>query len=151
MKFIKTLKSRNGNPLRLDTLEDHIKNMCLRHKILLLYIYGSYAHNRAGTLSDLDIAYLKQKNKTLQSVGLLLEELQDIFEEEAIDLVDLQKVPITLIHRIFKEGRCIYAEDLTSKIEFETTMESKYLDSRFMRQDYFINLEGRIQNGTYGN
>lgn len=79
-----------------------------------------------------------------------MKELQDIFEEEALDLVDLKKAQIPLIHRIFKEGRCLYARDFKTKIDFETQMESRYFDTETLRKEYFSTLRKRLENGSYG-
>ena len=78
----------------------------------------------------------------------LREDLEEIFEDEGIDLVDLKKVPLILIHRILKEGRCLYAKDINTKIEFETKKETEYLETEWMRKEYFEKMLQRIENGS---
>jgi len=117
---------------------------------LLLYLFGSYALGYANRLSDLDIAFLPKEEFNLDKTLNLLAELQTIFQEEAIDLVDLSKAPLTLIHRVLKEGRCLYACNLRKKIEFESKNETLYYDTAPLRKDYFSALERRIKNGTFG-
>ncbi len=150
MRFIKVLKSREGKAINFEEIELKVKDLSERFNILLLYIFGSYAYNNASVLSDLDIAFLPESKFNVDKVLSLITELQDIFEEEAIDLVDLSKASLTLIHRIFKEGKCLYACDLRTKIEFESRKENLYYDTEHLRKDYFDALKRRIKDGTYG-
>jgi len=150
MRFLKVLKTRKGKPVNFRDIEPHIKDLSECFDILLLYLFGSYALNSANVLSDLDIAFLPKKKFSVGEVISLINELQDIFEEEAIDLVDLSHVPLTLTHRVLKEGRCLYARDLKTKIEFESKKENLYYDTAHLRNEYFEALKRRIKDGTYG-
>ncbi|KPJ56576.1 MAG: hypothetical protein AMJ42_05175 [Deltaproteobacteria bacterium DG_8] len=150
MKFLKVLKSREGKNVNFKEVESKTKDLSERFDILLLYLFGSYALNSANILSDLDIAFLPGGKFNVDKILSLIGELQDIFEEEAIDLVDLSKAPLTLIHRVFREGKCLYACDLKTKIEFESMNENLYYDTEYLRREYFDALKRRIKNGTYG-
>lgn len=127
-----------------------MEECCIKNDILLMYIHGSYATGSAHALSDLDIAVLPCGEFDLERYSMVLVELQEIFEEEAIDLVDLRRAPLTLIHRVLRDGRCIYARDLSTRISFEIEKESRYFDTEPLRREYFKALERRIDNGTFG-
>lgn len=150
MRLLRVLKSRSGKNIDFKETEFKINSICKSYGIKLLYIFGSYAFNNASSLSDLDIAYLSGKRLELDNFLSLLGELQETFEEEAIDLVDLSNAPLTLTHRVLREGICIYAEDLRTKIEFETKYETLYFDTVPLRKEYFQNLIRRIEDGTFG-
>lgn len=150
MRFIKVLKSREGQAIDFGEIEPKVKDLSERFNILILYVFGSYASNNANALSDLDVAFLPENKFNVDKILSLIGELQDVFEEEAIDLVDLSEVPLTLIHRVFKEGKCIYARDLRTKIEFESRKENLYYDAEHLRKEYFEALKRRIKDGTYG-
>jgi hypothetical protein len=150
MRFIKVLKSREGKAINFEEIELKVKDLSKRFDLLLLYIFGSYASNNASILSDLDIAFLPGSKFNVDKILSLIGELQDVFEEEAIDLVDLSQAPLTLIHRVFKEGKCLYARDLRTKIEFESRKENLYYDAEHLRKEYFDALKRRIKDGTYG-
>ena len=147
MRFIKTDFTRQGKPIRFTLLDEKISRLCTKYKIDLFYVFGSYASNKMNVLSDLDLAYYSLKKIDILS---LLGDLQTLFQEEAIDLVDLRKAPSHLIHRIFRDGKCLFASSLRLKIDFETEKEGEYFDSAWMRQEYFTAMEGRIEYGTYG-
>lgn len=73
-----------------------------------------------------------------------------MFGEEAIDIVDLKEVSLPLIHRIIKEGKCLYAKNLRTRIEFEMTKETLYFDTLPLRRQYFKILIRRIKDGSFG-
>jgi len=150
MRFFKVMKSRNGKMINLNEIKPKINEVCQKFNIILLYLFGSYATGEAYGLSDLDIGFFPYKKFDLDKVLSLSSKLQDIFEEEAIDLVDLSRAPITLIHRVIKEGRCLYGKDLRRKIEFEIKNEAFYYDTEPLRKEYFGALERRIIDGTFG-
>ncbi len=150
MRFIDTLRSRNGRPIEFKKIEGQIKEAVKDFDITLLYIYGSYAFGTAAKLSDLDIAFLTRERISSNKYLELIQKMQEIFEEEAIDLVDLSRVPLTLVHRILKEGKCLYAKGLSERIEFETRCENLYLDTEPLRREYERALMRRIEDGSYG-
>ncbi len=147
MRFIRTLKTRQGKPLDFTRLEPSIVSLCRKFNLDLLYIFGSYAQGNADLLSDLDIAYYSTEKI---NVLKLLQELEDLLGEEAIDLVDLRQASLPLIHRVLKYGKCLYAQDLKTKIQFETEAECHYFDTAPLRRTYFADMLGRIEDGTFG-
>ncbi|MCM8804541.1 MAG: nucleotidyltransferase domain-containing protein [Candidatus Omnitrophica bacterium] len=149
MKFYSVLKSREGRKIDFEKIEKKIEKICKKYKILLFYIYGSYAKRNPTKLSDIDLAYLPQFDLSYEKEIELKDELEDIFEDEAIDIVNLKKIPLTLIHRILKEGRCLYAKNLKIKIGFEIEKESRYFDTYWMRKEYFDKMLEKIENGTF--
>jgi predicted nucleotidyltransferase len=150
MRFIDAIKSRAGKPIEFEKIEGQIKGIVRDFGIILFYIYGSYAFGTGSKLSDLDIAFLGRKRISFDKQLKLIERLQDVFEEEAVDLVDLSRVPLSLIHRILRDGRCLYAKSLSERIEFETRCENLYLDAEPLRREYEQALIRRIEDGSYG-
>lgn len=148
MRFYSVLKTRNARPINLGKIEREIEKICRKFNILLLYLYGSYATGKQTKLSDIDIAYLPSKKLSLKEEIDFLKKIEEIFEDEGIDLIDLNKAPLTLIHRVLKEGKCLYAKNLGIKIEFETKKEIEYLDTFWMRKEYFEKMVERIENGS---
>jgi len=150
VNFLTVQQTRGGAPLDFMQVEPLIQQLSEQYRLLLCYVFGSYAANNASTLSDLDIAVLADHELTLKELLDLTEKLQSIFQEEAIDLVDLRKVPLTLIHRVLRDGRCLYARDLGTKIEHEMRWETLYLDAEPLRKEAFAALEKRLESGTFG-
>ena len=48
MRFIDTLKSRNGKPIEFEKIEGRIERIAKRFRLSLLYVYGSYAFDMAS-------------------------------------------------------------------------------------------------------
>lgn len=150
MKFLNVQQTRAGEPLDFIQVEPLIKQLSEQYRLLLCYVFGSYASNDASTLSDLDIAVLAEHELTLKELPDLTERLQTIFKEEAVDLVDLRKIPLTLIHRVLRDGKCLFARDLSTKIEHEMRWETLYFDAEPLRKESFEALKERLENGTFG-
>lgn len=150
MKFLKVLMTRDGKPINFEKTFSLVEKICKRSRIELLYIFGSYASNTASRLSDLDLAYLSKDKFNLDRILRLIRQFQEVFREEAIDIVDLKEVSLPLIHRIIKGGKCLYAKDLRTRIEFEITKEALYFDTLPLRRQYFKTLIKRIKDGSFG-
>lgn len=147
MRFLEVLKSREGKPLNLEDIKRRMANLCEQFGIDLFYIFGSYAGDTPDKLSDVDVAYLA--GERVDELKLIVE-LQAIFEDEAIDLVNLKRAPLPLVHRILREGKCLYASSSRRRVDFETRAEAVYWDSRWLREEYFKRMVERIENGTFG-
>jgi predicted nucleotidyltransferase len=150
VKFLNVRQTRAGDPLDFIQVEPFIKQLSEQYRLLLCYIFGSYASGNASTLSDLDIAVLAAHELSPKELLDLTEELQAIFKEEAIDLIDLRQVPLTLVHRVLRDGRCLYARDLGTRIEHEMRWETLYFDAEPLRKESFEALTIRLDNGTFG-
>lgn len=150
MNFLTVQQTRAGKPLDFSQVEPLIQQLSEHFRLLLCYVFGSYAADNASMLSDLDIAVLADHELTLKELLDLTERLQAIFQEDAVDLVDLRTVPLTLIHRVLRDGRCLFARDLGTKIEHEMRWETLYLDAEPLRKEAFTALEKRLENGTFG-
>jgi hypothetical protein len=147
MRFIKVLKTRGGKSIDLGEVEPKVREICGRYKIDLLYLFGSYATGRQGRLSDVDVAYLAREK--VDEASLLLA-LQDVFEDEAIDVVNLSQAPPQLVHTVLKEGRCLFCKSRDLKLDFELRAERIYWDTRRLREEYFKRMLERVRNGTFG-
>jgi predicted nucleotidyltransferase len=150
VNFLTVQQTRAGKPLNFSQVEPLIQQLGEHFRLLLCYVFGSYAVDNASMLSDLDIAVLADHELTLEELLDLTERLQAILQEDAIDLIDLRAVPLTLIHRVLRDGRCLFARDLGTKIEHEMRWETLYLDTEPLRKEAFTALEKRLENGTFG-
>ncbi len=146
MRLLKVLKTRKGKPIDFTASAPEIERICKKYRLDLLYVFGSYASGEPSSLSDLDLAYYSRHPIDELS---LLPKFQALFEEEAIDLVNLKKAPVPLIHRVLK-GTCWYARSLKVKIGFETSAESIYFDTAPLREEYFEKMMERIEHGAFG-
>ncbi len=84
------------------------------------YIFGSYGTEHQTPLSDVDLALLVTQGVTisLNDELRLGAEITAITGEEDIDLVILNKVPVTLQYRVISTGKLIYRKDDSQLADF---------------------------------
>lgn len=146
MRFIpkSTVKRKTLSPL---LAEGKIKKTCKKYNLDLFYLFGSHATGNSGPLSDIDCAYYSSKKINILH---LISDLSTIFNDDAIDVVDITKAPPPLAHRILRDGKCLYSSNRKIKIAIEMHIEAQYFDTIPLRKQYFKQMKTRIKNGTYG-
>lgn len=100
--------------------------------VVVVYLFGSRARGRAGTLSDYDIGVLLNENipaKNFLDVRLnMMQIFSDFFKTDRIDIVILNEAPALLAMNIIGEGRVLFDFAREQRINFETKTTMKYLD-----------------------
>lgn len=115
------------------------------------YVFGSYARNDMGPLSDIDIAVFLDRGLSVFDCRLsLMERLARELGEECIDLVTLNDAPVLLRYEVIREGRVI-KEDRESRVPFEAQTLSEYLDTEHLRRTQKVYLKKQLmERGTGG-
>lgn len=95
---------------KMDALVDYFR---ASRDIEAAYLFGSYGTEHQTPLSDVDLALLVTQGATISLTDELKlgAEITAIAGEEDIDLVILNKVPVTLQHRVLSTGRLIYRKE----------------------------------------
>ncbi|NLX91876.1 MAG: nucleotidyltransferase domain-containing protein [Firmicutes bacterium] len=122
--------------------------------ILLGYLFGSQATDKAGPLSDVDIAVLLKstsKKELFAKRLVLLREFTKIFAANDIDLVILNEAPIALKYNILKNSKPLYIFD--ENLHFQLVQEtiSQYLDFKPVLEYHYKSLQKRIEDDQYAN
>lgn len=114
--------------------------------VVLAYLFGSHTQGRAGDRSDVDVAVLTERpdNKLRQLV-----DLKRILEEASGKEVDVTLVPVRdsdprLLNQVLKHGELLYAKDESTRIDFETSARSKYLDMKPHIDEYHRRVKERL-------
>jgi len=99
------------------------------NKVLVAYLFGSYAKDNQTTKSDIDIAVLllETPQKILTYYLHLVDELSQVLGNE-VDLIILNTAPPMLKHQTIKHGKVVYCRDEKARIEFEARAQDEYLD-----------------------
>jgi len=121
--------------------------------VLLVYLYGSYALGKTWAESDLDIGVLfddketpyETFKQTLRYVG----ELQSRLGGIEVDLRELNGAPVEFLMQVIKSGRCLYARNERSRVQFETQVIREYLDFKPVLDEYYRKLRQRLKEGRY--
>jgi predicted nucleotidyltransferase len=124
--------------------------------ILFAYLFGSLVKRKAEPLSDVDIAVYCRETLSFADKKLeILGKLMDILKTDEIDLVLLNRAPLTLRMKILEHKKIIVDrlpflrhqyESLTMRQYFDFSFkESSILKKRFLhgRQDAYPQETGR--------
>lgn len=95
----------------------------------LVYLFGSYAEDKAGKMSDIDIGVLFKnpsiaRGDTLKIYNKLYDIFSEIFKHHNIDLVLLERASLELRFDAIKYGKPIFeiSSDFRYNFEEKTTM-----------------------------
>lgn len=111
-------------------------------KIIVSYLFGSTHTGKITPLSDIDIAILideKYKNIINQIEQDIYEDLTKCMNTDEIDLVCLNKAPLSVQYGVIKDKEILYYYDKQKVVDYETSVITKYLDIKYMRD--FLNFE----------
>jgi predicted nucleotidyltransferase len=96
--------------------------------VVLVYLFGSRADERAAPESDLDIALLTQPAMSPERRYQLASELSAVLGEARVDLVVLNHAPVEFAYAILAASRRLFERDLATRVEFEAEVMSRYGD-----------------------
>lgn len=154
VRFLDVMLSREGRPVDLDKAKSECSKRLGGMPVVVLYLHGSYAGGRPGTLSDVDVAALFEDGiepKRLLDLELtLIGELEAIFEDEGVDLAVLNHAGVDFRYQVVAKGIPLYVGDEAARVDFETQAVDRYLDMRPLRDEYFRAFKRRIREGGLG-
>ena len=131
------------------------KDFFTRHKVVLAYVFGSFAYGTVTPLSDLDIAVVfdeRVPDKERFDRRLRLSyEIGKLTEMDRVDVVDLEAVRNPLLkHDAALEGKVLFSKDREFQRKFELRILQEYEDTEFMRTIQYYYLRKHIKEGTFG-
>ena len=126
-------------------INDVFEYLANRDDIVFAYLFGSYAEGKQTHLSDIDIAvYMKYDKQAFDQKLGILNDLTKILETEEIDLVILNKAPISLLRKILANKIILIDKDPHVRHAFESLNMRKGFDFSFFENQI---LEQRFFNG----
>ena len=100
--------------------------------ILFAYLFGSLVRGRLGPLSDVDVAvYLSEEASFSDKKLEILGNLVNILRTDEIDLVVLNKAPLTLRMKILENKKIIVDKAPFLRHGYESLTMRKYFDFSF--------------------
>jgi predicted nucleotidyltransferase len=98
--------------------------------LVAAYLFGSTARGDARADSDVDLGllYSRAPAATLADQPFAVAaDLASLLGRE-VDAVVLNGAPVDLIHRVLREGSCIFETDRSARIAFEVRSRNEYFD-----------------------
>ena len=115
-----------------------------RRDVLFSYLFGSFAKNSAGPFSDIDIAvYLKGHDFSAERLDIL-GDLNRLLKTDEIDLVIINKAPLTLRMKILQNCRVLSDNVPFARHSYESITTRSYFDFAPVEKTIF---ERRFFNG----
>ena len=109
-----------------------IDSFSKREDILVMYLFGSRAINKADDLSDIDIAILLKSNELSFEKELYLSgEITSILGTEEVSVVLLNKAPLVISYGVLKESKVLFSANDNLRLDFEEKIIKQYLDFRY--------------------
>ncbi|NTU62983.1 MAG: nucleotidyltransferase domain-containing protein [Chloroflexi bacterium] len=127
----------------IEQLQTYFAN---QREVLVAYLFGSRAGDRAAPQSDYDVAVLVQVKLELARRFELASEISRLLYGRSVDLVVLNDAPVELSYAVVATGRCVFERDVAGRVEFEATVLSRYGDVLPMLREQRREL---IQGGYY--
>ena len=106
-----------------------------QERVRVAYLFGSYAKDKAGPLSDFDIAVLLDgcldKQESFDLRLRLINAISSMLKTDKVDVVVMNNAPLLLNYNIISEGRILDSKDELERVMFETYILSRYLDRKY--------------------
>lgn len=117
-----------------------ITKICANHAaIAAVYLYGSWAEQRAMVNSDLDLGVLLRpslsKHSMWQTEDELYFELSGIWKGE-VDVRVINTAPLAAQYEIITYGKTIFISNLEVTADFESQISRKYWDFKKIQDEY---------------
>lgn len=122
--------------------------------VQLAYIFGSFAKDKFGPLSDLDIAVFFSReifsNKYLKKESKIAFKAGKIFKINKVDIINLATVnnPLLKYNAVFG-GKPILIKNKKVRFDLEKEVMQEYEDTKYLRETQFRLMIKRIKEGTF--
>jgi len=125
---------------RIEGLKGHLED---HPEVIFAYLFGGIARHPISPLSDVDIAVYVKDPKRFDYLRFY-SYLTDCLGTEEVDLVILNKAPISLAGRVLQSRRLLVDKDPFLRHRYESLTIRKFLDFQRLERQYF---EWRFQSG----
>jgi predicted nucleotidyltransferase len=98
-------------------------------EVRIVYLFGSQIDGEIGPLSDVDLGVLLAPGAP---VARIRAQLAPLFSEALrgvpVDLIILNRAPIELAYAVIAQGKVLYEQGLSERVEYEADTMSRYGD-----------------------
>lgn len=118
-------------------IDEHLpalRDVFIRHGVVLAYLFGSQAEGTARPSSDVDFAVLlpagTPRAQFFDRRLSLMNAVMDVLHTDKVDLVVLNEAGPLLMHQVVKFGRVLYEDPVTQPaIDFYVYAAARYSDT----------------------
>ncbi len=120
--------------------------------IVFAIIFGSFAENRAMSISDIDIGIYTNRPVTLLEIGKIVSRIEKLTNTK-VDLIvlnNLYKKKPVLAFEIVSKGQLIFCRDKEKFIQFKKDTFIYYLDTAPLRNTIDESFKKRLRENRLG-
>lgn len=118
--------------------------------VVVAYLFGSFGRERAGPLSDVDVAVLLIKGADEEANDRLSADIATAVAPRRADVVVLNDAPVTLAYRAVRDGQILMSRDEDARIAFWVRTVDRYLDMAPARRILDQGLRRRLRERRFG-
>lgn len=138
----------------IEKQKNRLEKIFKKEGVVLAYLFGSAAREKAGPLSDIDIAVLfskkiKEEEYFEKRLKLALE-IDEVFGTYKTEVICLNETPPLLKHRVVFYGVPIFVSDPRLQRIFEFSVLQEYEDFNYHLESSYKIMEKQIKKGTFG-
>ena len=115
-----------------DALIDRLRTALVAQgtDISAAYLFGSWARGSQRDDSDVDVAVLFESSRPRTLLGLPTELEATLGRAcgREVQVVDLERAPVDLVHRVLRDGVLLVERDRSARIRFEVHRRNQYFD-----------------------
>jgi predicted nucleotidyltransferase len=115
-----------------------------RGRLIAIYVYGSFARGEMRADSDIDVAFLHEREFDPVEVFTIAQELASSVHRD-VDLIDLHRAPTALRAQVIGEGRRIHTGDELLAGTFEMYTLSDYARLNEERREILESMAARYR------
>jgi predicted nucleotidyltransferase len=106
--------------------------------VVCAWLFGSTARGESRAASDVDVAVLLAADppSTLSASGVALADVLEGALGAPVDVVQLNRAPVDLVHRVLRDGVLVFDADPARRIAFEVRSRSLYFDLKPILDQY---------------
>lgn len=105
-------------------------------EVIFAYLFGGLIRKKPSFLSDVDIAIYVRDPGRFDYLEFY-SEITDFLNTDEVDLVLLNKAPVTLAGRILQSKKILIDREPFIRHKFESLTIRKFLDFQFREKEYF--------------
>lgn len=118
--------------------------------VLAVYLFGSTVRGNKGKLSDVDIGVVfENPSQLLANPEKSLRTYNDLFDlfaplarkiaknADKMDLVFLQRTPLSLQKEVVTEGKLLYAKNINKVLDYKEKTVLRYMDIQPLRDQFY--------------
>jgi len=118
---------------------DELRALFVKHRVVLAYLFGSYAEGTARPSSDVDVAVLlppgTPRGRFFEARLDLTNALMDLFDKNEVDVAILNEVSALLAYEVAQHGILLHEDAITRPAQdFVISATLNYADTAHFRQ-----------------